>query len=342
MCSRKKVIEIISEQLDDDDSDLARLRKRVDRLEGELESQKLFNRLLMRRVDDVEQYSRKQNLVFDGLNVKKGDGDEKIRGLVLAEIKRLKLDIREEEVVRAHRTGRPFVDRNGRSHVPVICRFASWRPRNVVWDARHDSRLYVKPDLTARRANLLQDARERISESDSLASTLCDYAYADRNCQLSIRTKDKRFLLFNSMEEFDGLLAYIVDTCPPYAAVFKLMRDDDVTFQREVAAAVAAAVVPPVPVQLFNLAPEAVAEWVKDPTHVYIGAALDGVDASPWANPFMEEEHGTEAATTMYREKVMNTPSLDLATLRGKTLGCACSDENCHGQVLKNLIIGLD
>lgn len=82
---------------------------------------------------------------------------------------------------------------------------------------------------------------------------------------------------------------------------------------------------------------------------VYIGRP------SKWGNPFSHRS-GTLAAHRVrsvaeaiakYREWVQSQPQLMAALpgLRGKTLGCWCKkrgDEPCHGDVLIELIGGLD
>ena len=87
------------------------LEKKVSYLESRERIQRNVNELLLRMIDDNEQYSRKQNIILDGLKVMKNDSDESIRKQIITEINRLKLDIKDWEVVRAHRSGRSYVDK---------------------------------------------------------------------------------------------------------------------------------------------------------------------------------------------------------------------------------------
>jgi hypothetical protein len=64
--------------------------------------------------------------------------------------------------------------------------------------------------------------------------------------------------------------------------------------------------------------------------------------ASIWCNPFNVQEHGREQAIKLYeeyiRERIASDPTLfDLSKLKGKRLGCWCSPDACHGDVLIRL-----
>ena len=79
----------------------------------------------------------------------------------------------------------------------------------------------------------------------------------------------------------------------------------------------------------------------KSAHDVYIGRP------SKWGNPFSHKD-GTQAkyrvstreeAVAKYKEWLMTQPSLlaDLHELRGKILGCWCTPQACHGDVLSEL-----
>lgn len=97
-------------------------------------------------------------------------------------------------------------------------------------------------------------------------------------------------------------------------------------------------------------------EWMADAQNVYIGRGsvifVDGArfppQQSPWANPFrvVKGERGVTRAQAIarYRLHMLKLLELDpdlnaqLLALRGKTLGCWCRPEACHGDVLVELI----
>ena len=101
-------------------------------------------------------------------------------------------------------------------------------------------------------------------------------------------------------------------------------------------------------------------EWVEDESNVYIGRA--GVvfiengegkkerypkKASIFANPFKTGKDGTRAEVLRkYKEHILeklkngDLARAELSRLRGKTLGCWCKPEPCHGDVLVELTEG--
>jgi hypothetical protein len=82
----------------------------------------------------------------------------------------------------------------------------------------------------------------------------------------------------------------------------------------------------------------------KEPYDIYIGRG------SKWGCPYTiikdrptlakEIVDSKEEALSKYKEYVLNSPELmgSLDELDGKTLGCFCKPEPCHGDVLLELI----
>ena len=72
----------------------------------------------------------------------------------------------------------------------------------------------------------------------------------------------------------------------------------------------------------------------KEPYDVYIGRP------GFWGNPFVIGRDGNrKEVLSKYREWVVNQPEImsRLSELRGKTLGCFCKPQLCHGDVLAEL-----
>lgn len=72
----------------------------------------------------------------------------------------------------------------------------------------------------------------------------------------------------------------------------------------------------------------------KERYDVYIGRP------SKWGNPFVVGIDGTrEQVVAKYRDWIQTQPHLleALPELKGKVLGCYCSPQACHGDVLKEL-----
>ena len=134
--------------------------RRIDILESNGRVQEIVNRHLTRSIDDQNQYVRRQNLIIDGLFIPKGAKDEEIRQIAIKQFRKMKLEINSNDVARAHRTGKPFYDSNGKLHVPILIRFLSWHPRNLVHENRNEARgVFFRADLTERRQRLLDDLK---------------------------------------------------------------------------------------------------------------------------------------------------------------------------------------
>lgn len=76
---------------------------------------------------------------------------------------------------------------------------------------------------------------------------------------------------------------------------------------------------------------------------VYIGRANSscGLPESKWHNPFVIGPDGTrKEVIAMYKEYILLMPDLmnSLHELEGKTLGCWCCPQPCHGDVLIELV----
>ena len=94
-------------------------------------------------------------------------------------------------------------------------------------------------------------------------------------------------------------------------------------------------------------------EWVQQPNHLYIGRDMTrfvpGAVHSKWHNPFKSKDKGSDRETRckQYRDYIMTDKRIQsngktlfesLDELKGKTLGCWCHPESCHGHVLRELV----
>ena len=94
-------------------------------------------------------------------------------------------------------------------------------------------------------------------------------------------------------------------------------------------------------------------EWMADSTNVYIGRAgvvfINDVRfpprASPFYNPYKIGIDGTrDEVIEKYRKYILEKLNSDavfkkqLLCLKGKTLGCWCKPEPCHGDVLLEIL----
>lgn len=85
----------------------------------------------------------------------------------------------------------------------------------------------------------------------------------------------------------------------------------------------------------------------EEPYDLYIGRAdaQKGLLGSIWGNPFMIGRDGTrDEVLVQYRAWILEQPELldRLPELKGKILGCWCKPKRCHGDILLELIKGLE
>lgn len=108
-------------------------------------------------------------------------------------------------------------------------------------------------------------------------------------------------------------------------------------------------------VKVANIRPEYhdLQEWMADPQNVYIGRRgivfIDGErfpkKDSKFANPFKITKDETrrdvlKKYSRWLRGQIKNgtITKEDLLFLKGKTLGCWCCPEPCHGDILKCIV----
>lgn len=206
------------------DKQIAELQSRVRQLQISQETNVVFRQLLLRRIDDNEQYSRKPNLILDGFNINKTMTDGDIKRLVLNEIRRLDLKITPDKIDRAHRHGWSYRDKNGKQHTPIVCRFSTWTARDTFYNARRETTVYATADLTDRRKNVYELACEMLEQDSDEIQKSVKHVYVDRNCKLTAITTDGRHLKFSSIEEFARLPAYISFTTWPVARALRDLR----------------------------------------------------------------------------------------------------------------------
>lgn len=83
-------------------------------------------------------------------------------------------------------------------------------------------------------------------------------------------------------------------------------------------------------------------EWSANPNNLYIGRNMNfyvkGAFASKWQNPFTVKKYGDKCCE-LYEQHIRSSELYNqLEELRGKTLGCWCHPEKCHGDVLMKLL----
>ena len=83
-------------------------------------------------------------------------------------------------------------------------------------------------------------------------------------------------------------------------------------------------------------------DWNKKEDHVYIGRNMNfyvpGTIKSKWHNPYSAKKFGLDKCLELYENYLRQSDLMnDLHELKGKTLGCWCKPEKCHGDILIKL-----
>ena len=84
-------------------------------------------------------------------------------------------------------------------------------------------------------------------------------------------------------------------------------------------------------------------EWAERSDSVYIGRNMSfyvkGATKSKWSNPFTVKKYGLDECLVEYEKYVRETTLYkELPELQGKTLGCWCKPNPCHGDILVKLL----
>ena len=187
------------------ESKIEEQNRKIEMLESSLSARQNVVDNLLIQCDNNEQYSRRSCLRINGVEFKKDGNDD-----VLGEIKRcyeeVGLQFDKKIIDRAHRIGRDYVNKNGKTSKQIIIKYKFWEDRSEFYRARprnHDkpSPFSVAIDLTRRRYELLRKTRELIKSHEEIK-----FSFTDINCSLGLRLQDNSLCYFNSITELNGIL----------------------------------------------------------------------------------------------------------------------------------------
>ena len=195
----KKITELYKEN--------ERKDERILQLESTVALKKHHMDILIEKCDDVEQYTRRHSVRINGIeggNVKSEDIFEVLDKCYNDS----GLPFDRNEINRAHRVGKVKVDEEtNRRTQSIIVQYKSWDARCKLYQNRPkkkpgiDRKFTVSLDLTKRRLNLLNDARNEIVNYPSVS-----YAFSDINCNIVLKMANGDFKHFNNGSGFKALL----------------------------------------------------------------------------------------------------------------------------------------
>ena len=193
MVTKKQFIDL-QEKVSKQEEVINKLINKINLLEGKIiqissekEISSHINNVLQDQIDSLLQYSKRSCLILEGLPAKVNETSmdvEKSTKEILEKSFNADKNSIANEFDKAHRLGPIF---NG--HQRVIVRFKSHSfPSKVYYSRKNstDPRYKLRPCLTQRREDLLEEARSQLSAFDNF-----DFAFSDLNGNLKVRLKKK-------------------------------------------------------------------------------------------------------------------------------------------------------
>ena len=197
---KSEMIEKYEKKIDDQN-------RKIEILESSLAArQNVVDKLLL-NCDNNEQYSRRSCLRIIGVEYDENSNDDVIEKIKTC-YNEIGLDFNKDIIDRAHRVGKSYVDKTGKSTKQIIVKYKFWNDRYKFYKARprnygkqNPSSFSLAVDLTKRRYGLLRSTIELIKDHQKIK-----YTFADVNCSLGLRLHDDSLCFFNSESELDGIL----------------------------------------------------------------------------------------------------------------------------------------
>lgn len=166
----KNSLQFSQHEIDISKNNISKLTEDSERLEKNLRVVCDSIKILDRSTDYLENQSRRNNLIFSGIEESPKEtwasSENKVRSVISTS---LKLDANAMAIERAHRTGKP--DTNGKGHRPIIVKFLNYKDRATVLENAKKLKgtdIHINEDFSAqvreRRKALLPEmyaARDR-------------------------------------------------------------------------------------------------------------------------------------------------------------------------------------
>ena len=121
------------------EDEIKQLRKNATSTEIKIEEDK-------QKIDDIDQYNRRQNLIFEGVPTME---TENVNDIVIRLVKKFDVSIQDSDISIAHKLpikkSHPFLVKNNSAvekHPPIIVRFVKRTLRNEIYSKRQQSRSF--------------------------------------------------------------------------------------------------------------------------------------------------------------------------------------------------------
>ena len=162
---------------------------------------------LRRRVEELEQYTRRPNVRLFGIPTVLNETSTDVENFVKNMLVHYGTDISPASIDRAHRVGKRKKNRSGIEVQAIIVRFTTFRDRTKFYKLRKQLKekgatfSSICLDLTYERLGLLNQARDIIADVESIK-----FAYTDINCNLRVFTVGGDHKLFKSIEGLQSII----------------------------------------------------------------------------------------------------------------------------------------
>ncbi|XP_043193052.1 uncharacterized protein LOC122365686 [Amphibalanus amphitrite] len=164
---RKSLRDIFKEELESRDKEIKQLKEQVNEQKKIIEAQ-------ADAIDDIEQYSRRNCLNFNGVTE---TANEKPVRLAIDLGRTLGVQLQPSDIDRAHRIGKPQTAQDGSARArSLIVKFVSYTKRDEVWRARKKLRTALPP----RQSCLPQNATTNAYVTENLTRRNQKVMYAAR------------------------------------------------------------------------------------------------------------------------------------------------------------------
>ena len=162
---------------------------------------------LEKRVDDLDQYGRRSNIILQNIEVKPNENQQAIETQVKNIVeKELKLPNAAKDIDKLHRLGKKK-EHEGKTYQNVIVRFRSHRQRYAVYKERSKLQHGVKmnPNLTKKRGTMLYKSSKLVENVQGVDFTFANI-HGDLCVRLTAEHEGRNVWTFQSLGELKKLL----------------------------------------------------------------------------------------------------------------------------------------
>ena len=200
------------------------LENKVGALNNRLEVNNHVNDVLNEQIDSLQQYTRRNTIILDGVPSKPketvSDVESKVKDILIKNFKVNEKSL-ELEYDKSHRISK------GKDK-PIIIRFKSHAFRSNLYQRRkkgNNKDYKLRVSLTNKRLDLLNKGREKIEDHPDI-----DFIYANINGDITIRMKeelDSRYTFrINSLNDIDQILNKLEDERDGSNVIYSAIGED--------------------------------------------------------------------------------------------------------------------